>query len=52
MADLYELTINKVEEGYTVSLLNKETGEIREVTRKTVESAMRTLGRTVDSWGG
>lgn len=48
---MYELTITKVEKGYTVTLYNKETGEIRELTRKTVESAMRTLGRTVDRMG-
>src|SRR5262245_37078073 len=34
---------------YRVIASNGETGEVREVVRDTLESALRTLGRSVDS---
>lgn len=48
---IIEITETKTllnEDAYTVSERNEETGEIRELTRLSVESAFRTLGHHHD----
>jgi hypothetical protein len=45
---MFVIEIRKETDGFLVSMFIIETGEIREVKRATLESAMRTLGRTLD----